>query len=202
MKNRLALIRVKIILSARSVWWVLSRPKYAVLAVVVMILFFELTYWLFNLDVLTLILSSSNVSLAEKLNVLMSPIDAVKSTSGSFLVGMMLLLSVLQGVAISILVFYFKNQKQVDAKLVGGSTAVGVLAVIGLGCPACGTSLVTPIVALFVSSSAPAISEDITNVALPLAILVAIFGIYVLGIRIANIRATQSGNLITIVNKE
>lgn len=203
MNDQFALIKTKIGLSARTVFSIMKKPKYLGLAFLVMIMFFELTYWLFNLNILTKILTSGNITLLEKGEVLLSPIEAIGTTNGSFQVIMMLVLSALQGIMIAALTYVIRNQKTVDAKLIGGSTIAGLLAVIGLGCPSCGTSLITPIVAIFISGSATSVSESITNIALPVAILVALFGLYVIGLRAANVRATtEQVGTVNIIRQE
>lgn len=203
MNDQFALIKTKIGLSARTVFSIMKKPKYLGLVSLVMIMFFELTYWLFNLNILTKILTSGNITLLEKGEVLLSPIEAIGTTNGSFQVIMMLVLSALQGIMIAALTYVIRNQKTVDAKLIGGSTIAGLLAVIGLGCPSCGTSLITPIVAIFISGSATSVSESITNIALPVAILVALFGLYVIGLRAANVRATtEQVGTVNIIRQE
>jgi hypothetical protein len=172
----------------------LSRWRYAVLATLVAILFFEFIFWMFNMPVLTIILTSGNLSIIDKLNVLASPIKSINSISGTFVVVMMLILAVVQGISIAELTYTIRHQKKIDSKLIGGSSLVGLLAIIGLGCPACGTSLLTPIVALFVSSSAVAVSEKITAIALPLAIIIGIYGLYVIGLKAASARAHHMQN--------
>ena len=68
---------------------------------------------------------------------------------------------------------------------------VGILALVGLGCPACGTSLVTPIVAMVASGSAVAVAESITRIALPVALVAGVAGLYYAGLQAANVRALR-----------
>lgn len=193
MQTKLRFFWVKLKLSARTLGWLLLQWRYSLLALVVALLFFELMYWLFNLNVLGIILGSGNVSLGEKLAVLMSPFHSVAQASGTYLFVLMLLVSFVQGVAIAALTYIFRHQKKVDPNLVGGSSLVSLLAVLGLGCPACGTSLLTPIVAIFVSGSAVAVSEKIMQVLLPFALLVGLYGLYVVGLKAAGARVAANG---------
>lgn len=196
MKEKLSFFGIKLKLSAKTVGWVLSRWRYALLALVTAFLFFELIYWMFSLEVLFTILSSSGVSIVEKINVLLSPLGSIaaRASSGTYVASLMVILSLLQGVNIAVLAFTMRHQQKTDPSLLGGSTFVGLLALIGLGCPACGTSLITPVVALFVSTSAVAISEKIMLVVLPLAIIVGLYGIYVLGLRASSAKASLNMN--------
>lgn len=189
MKQRLSFLWLKIRLSARTILWVFTKWRYAVLALVVAFLFFELIYWLFNLSVLGVVLGSVKLSIFDKLEFLIDPILSLGSIMGAGTASMMLLLSLVQGMNIALLTYIIRNQPKVEAKAIGGSAFIGVLAVIGIGCPACGTSLIAPVVALFVSGSAVAVSETITRIALPIALAAGFYGLYALGIQAANVKA-------------
>ena len=186
-----SLVGLKIKLSVSSFTKLLQNYKYSVFALTVAVVFFEFMYWAFNFDVFRVIMLSSNVSFTEKINVLLSPIEAIGAASGIHVVTMMIVLSVLQGINIAALTYIIRHQQKVDSKLLGGGSFVGILALIGLGCPACGTSLLTPLIAVFVSGSAVAIAEQITLIALPFAIAMSLYGMYVLGQRLATVRAQQ-----------
>ncbi len=193
MRHMLSFTLIKLRLSAKNLGWLLSRWQYSVLASIVALLFFELMYWLFNLSVLGIILGSGNVTLAEKVAVLASPFHAIAAASGTSMLILMLLVSLVQGISIAALAYVFRHQKTIDPSLVGGSSVVGLLAVLGLGCPACGTSLLTPIVAIFVSGSAVAVSERIMLVLLPFALIIGLYGLYVVGLKVANARVAANG---------
>lgn len=183
---------VKLRLSIKTLAWLLAKWRYALLALTIAFLFFELMYWLFNMNVLGTILWSGNVSFADKLSVLLSSFRSVAAASGVLLFTLMLLVSLAQGVTIASLTYIFRHQNKIDPSLLGGSSVVSLLALLGLGCPACGTSLLTPLVAIFVSGSAVAVSEKIMNVILPFALLMGIYGLYVVGLKLANVRVTTN----------
>lgn len=192
MKDQIALTRTKVGLSIKNTLWLMSNWKYASLAFIVAFIFFELIYWLFNLSIISTILTSTNVPFYDKIKTLLSPVESIQQASGSVLLVMMLALAVLQGVIIASLVYIVRRQKKIDDKLASGSSLVAVLAVVGLGCPACGTSLITPIVALFVSGSATAVSEKIAIFVTPFALAIAMYGVYMVGLRISNVRMIQN----------
>lgn len=194
MRERASFFWVKLQLSLKTIGWVMSQWRYAALALAIAVLFFELMYWLFNLSFLGIILASGNVTFLEKLNVLASPVQSIASVSGVHTLILMLLLSLLQGISIAMLTYIIRHQRKLDANLVGGSSLVGLLAIIGIGCPACGTSLLTPIVALFVSGSAVAVSERIIIFLLPFALAVGLYGLYAVGLKAANIRTKVHGS--------
>jgi hypothetical protein len=190
MKDKIQLFIIKIALSFKTILWVLSQWKYLALSIVIAVIFFEIIYWLFNLNILWIVLSSDSLNIGDKLSFLISPFQSIGNSSGYFSLGLMILLSLTQGISLSVLTFTMRHQQKVDSKLLGESSIIGLLAVIGLGCPACGTSLITPVVAIFVSSSAVAISEQITAFALPIALIVGVYGLYVLGMKTANVKAS------------
>lgn len=192
MQQRWNLFRLKFLLSLRTLGWLFRRWQYALLAVLFAVLFFELVYWLFNLGLLGSLLGSRNLTIGDKFRLLASPFTAVKDASGTGLFIMMAVISIVQGLSLSALIYAIKHQSKVDSELLGGGVIVGLLAVIGLGCPACGTSLLLPIVTTFASGSAVAISEKITLISMPIAIIVGLYGLYVLGLRISTIRAQNN----------
>ena len=190
MKSRLRLFRVKLTLSLKTLWWLFLQWRYLALSMLAAVAFFELIYWMFNLAVLQTIMTSPGLSVLEKLSVLVSPLSALKEASGALTLILMVLLALLQGLNIAALTYTMRHQQKVDAQILSGSTFTGLLAAIGLGCPSCGTSLLTPVIALFVSTgSATQISEQLTLWMLPLAIIISLYGLYVLGLRAATARA-------------
>lgn len=188
MKFNLGLIRTKLILSLRSAWSVLVQPRYAALAVVFGFVFFEIVYWAFNLSILRVVLGSG-LGVGEKTVFMLSPFKDIFTTTGGLVGTLMILVAVVQGINLSMLVYTVKHQKKLNAGVIGGGSIAGLLAVVGLGCSACGTSLLVPIVTIFASTSAVAISEKITVIAPLLAVIVGLVGVYYLGIQVANVKA-------------
>jgi len=189
MRDKFALFIVKAKLSFRSITWLMARWRYAILAAFSAILFFELIFWLFNLPVLSFVMLSDSLTIIEKIKVLISPLSTISDSNGTIVLLMMLTLAIIQGIIISALVYTIRHQQKVDGKLIGESSAIGILAIIGLGCPSCGTSLLTPIIALFASGSATAVSEQLTIFAMPIAILIGIYGLYSIGLKVSSAKA-------------
>ena len=191
-KTKLQFIKLKASVAAKTHWWLLRQWRYGTLALGAGFVFFELIYWLFNTSVLRIVLSSAHLGLLEKLHFLVSPLWSLASTNGAYTAVLMLAVSTVQGQSVAALVYTVRHQQKFDPAAIGGGSVAGFLAVIGLGCPACGTSLVTPIVAIFVSGSTVAVSESITRIALPLALLVGVYGLYAIGLKAASGRATSA----------
>ncbi len=189
MHPKLSFFKLKVKLSAKIVWWVLRQWRYTLLAIVVAFLFFELIYWLFNFNTFTIVVGSGNLNLVEKTRFIFDSLFSLGSTNGTYTATLMLLVSTLQGINIAVLTYTIRHQQKLDTAILGGGSFVSLLAIIGLGCPSCGTSLATPIVAIFVSGSTVAISESITRISLPIALAVGIYGLYSIGLKAATARA-------------
>ncbi len=188
-RAKLRLFHMKLKVSTRTLAWLSRRPKYLAFALGVSLLFFEFVYWMFNLPMLWTLLTSLRLSLMDKLALFTGPFTYVQNQNGLVTFSLMLSLALIQGLSIATVVYAIRHQPKTDSKLLGGSAVVGFLALVGLGCPACGTSLITPIVAIFVSGSTVAVSEQITAIALPAALLIGLYGLYVVGLRASTVKA-------------
>ena len=189
LKLRLALLWAKLKLSCATILWLFRQWRYILIAVIAALAFFELIYWLFNYDLISLLFFNPAIDISTKISVFLSPLTTMSNANGTLATIEMWLIALIQGINIALLTYVIRHQRKVSAGALGGSSFVGLLAIIGLGCPSCGTSLITPVVALFASSSAAIVSESINVVVLPLAIMIGLYGIYVLGIQVANVRA-------------
>jgi len=179
----------KLKVSANALVWLFSHLRYTVAAVLAALFFFELVYWMLKLPVFWTLMTSPHLSLADKLHQFVGPFTYLTAQNGYFIASPMVLLAVIQGVSLTAVVYAVRHQPKLDESLLGESAVISFIALIGLGCPACGTSLITPIVALFVSGSAVAVSQVIARILLPLAVLIGLYGLYVVGLRVASIRA-------------
>ena len=84
-------------------------------------------------------------------------------------------LALLQGTLIGLIVFVYKKNKE---KAEGAAESVGIvagLAILGSGCPTCGTTLLAPLIGTIFSGSSFAVAGLLSGVITFLAVLVAIF---------------------------
>ncbi len=190
-KVRLALVKAKLKLSSKTTVWIFRQWRYSGLAVIAAIGFFELIYWLFNYQLISLLFFSPAIDIGTKINVFLSPLTSASNANGMIATVEMWLVALVQGINIALLTYVVRHQRKVSAGALGGSSFVGILALIGLGCPSCGTSLITPVVTIFASGSAAVVSESINAIVLPLAIMIGLYGMYSLGIQAANARAAS-----------
>lgn len=85
------------------------------------------------------------------------------------------LISILQGVLIGLVFFVYKKNKK---KAEGSAETAGIvagLAVLGSGCPTCGTTLLAPVIGTLFSGSSFAVAGAVSGILTFLAYLVAIF---------------------------
>ncbi len=135
------------------------------------------------------LMTSQHLSISDKLQQLIGPFSYTYTQNGFAITAIMLLLALAQGLSLAAVIYVLRHQPKLDEALLGEGVLVSFIALIGLGCPACGTSLITPIVAMFVSGSATAVSQVIARIILPIALLIGLYGLYTIGLRVATIRA-------------
>lgn len=88
--------------------------------------------------------------------------------------------ALLQGVLIGLIVLVWKKKKEINSESLQGAGIAAGLAVLGTGCPTCGTALLTPVIgAIFAGGSA--LASTISGVVTILAIIVAILSLKKVG---------------------
>lgn len=70
-------------------------------------------------------------------------------------------------------------------KDLGGTGIAGVLSVLGLGCAACGTSLVTPILTFLFATSSVAVAEEVGLYSAVLALVASLVTVYLAGLKLS-----------------
>lgn len=88
--------------------------------------------------------------------------------------------SLLQGVLIALLVFVWKKRKNNTDNLQRTGIVAG-LAVLGSGCPTCGTTLLGPLVGAVIGSGGVALAGTLSGIFTALAIILALFALKKLG---------------------
>ena len=155
------------LLSLTGLKRLIRQPRYVVLSFAVAFLFSIVIYGLIHINFYGSLLLSS-LPIVDKLALIGQLIAALArdafTTSASFLI---ILISLLQGVAIAAIVFDAKhnraNNKQLASRQTATSGIAALAAALGLGCVPCGTSLILPIVTLFFSGAAATTAAHIAN---------------------------------------
>lgn len=168
-------------LAAKGVFLALKSPQYLLLAIVISVVFAQFIFWMLNLNLLQYILSTPNLTITQKLAFLLQTTLTFVGSANTLQGFLLLAISIVQGAALSLLVFNFNRSKQIDRKSLSGSSIASFGAIIGLGCAACGTSLITPIVAIFFAGSAYAVADKVGLYASVIALFLGLYALYRIG---------------------
>lgn len=165
------------------------RPAYLFLAVAVSIVFYEFIFWFLNLGLLQYLLTSPFLTFGDKLEMLIGSYSNIFTYPLSPLALTLFAVSIFQGVAVAALVYSIRKERAMQRgflKELGGTGVAGALSVLGLGCAACGTSLVTPILTFFFATSSVAVAEEVGLYSAVLALVVSSITVYLTGLKLAS----------------
>lgn len=165
------------------------KPAYLLLATVVSIIFYEFIFWFLNLGLLQYLLTSPHLTFGDKFQMLIGSYSGIFTLPLSPLAITLFAVSVFQGVAVAALVYSIRKERAMQRgflKELGGTGVAGVLSVLGLGCAACGTSLVTPILTFFFATSSVAVAEQVGYYSALLALIVSLITVYLAGFKLSS----------------
>lgn len=130
---------------------VFKRPLYVLLATMIASCVFAFAVLLPNFELITTVFSSSTVTFYEKNLLLLSLLGSIETNFTALSASTVIAVAVLFGTQISLLVYYVRRVKT-KAKINGtGASGLGglVSGLFGIGCAACGTFVLTSVLALF-----------------------------------------------------
>ncbi len=197
MIQRLQLLKTKAQLSLKANSNVLKSPKYLLFAAIVALLFIQLLYWLLNASLFWYFFTARSLNIIEKMDIFSSIIVSYLSSLPLWQAFAVVALAITQGVVISVLLFTVRNNQSVDKKAVGGTGIASIIAMLSVGCVSCGTSIVAPIIGLFVSGATASLSEAINKIAIVVGLIIALYALYAVGLTAANIQAKQKSTSTT-----
>jgi hypothetical protein len=192
---QIALFKAKLTVAAKSTIFVLKNWRYSLLASVLAFLFLLLIYWLLNIDLLWFLMSSDQLSFADKIALLVKSAFSYVSSLGALQRIATLLLVIGQGVVIAMLVFVVRTQNTLDSKALGGGVIASIIAVFSVGCVSCGTSIVAPVVGLFFSGASVAVSDSIHKAAIYVSLIIVLYSLYAVGVSASTYVARQKDAL-------
>jgi len=133
---------------------VFKDKRYLLLSAIVTVFIFVLSTWLANLKLVITILFSSAGNIAEKMGILLNLIGSIRTNFTVFSGSYTIILAILFGLNISLVTYYIKRQKTF-IKRNGMATSAGglVSGMLGIGCAACGTVALGPLLSLFGASA-------------------------------------------------
>ena len=127
---------------------VFGDPKYAALALVVAVLVFVFATWLPNLSLVWQIGTSSSVTLPDKIEILAGLVGSIVTNFTLFSALSLVTVSSLFGANVTLIAYGVARRRQLGRS--GAATSVGGLAagIAGVGCAACGTYLLAPMLSV------------------------------------------------------
>lgn len=128
---------------------VFSNIRYLVIAGIVAFAVFVLSAWLPNLGLVWQIATSSTASVADKFSILTGLLGSIQTNFTAFTASYTIAIALLFGINAAMVVYYFKQRKQFF-KQGGTATSFGglVSGMFGIGCAACGTLVLGPLLSL------------------------------------------------------
>lgn len=165
------------------------KPAYFFLAAGVSIVFYELIFWFLNLGLLQYLLTSQFLTIGDKFNMLIGSYSGIFTVPLSPLALTLFAVSIFQGVAVAALAYSIGKERSMRQGILrdfGGTGIAGALSVLGLGCAACGTSLVTPILTFFFATSSVAVAEEVGLYSAVLALVVSLITVYLTGLKLSS----------------
>lgn len=125
-------------LIGKSLKEVFKKPSYLILALVVALIIFLISIWLPSRDLIKLVLTSEQFDFSLRIKMLVSSLSLIKTNFTFTSRILVITLSLLGGLNLSMLVFYFK--KRVVLQSAAGVSLLGILSgFLGISCAACGS---------------------------------------------------------------
>ena len=139
---------------AQALKQVFADSKYILVAVAAALAVFIFATWLPNLGLVWQIIVSSSVSLPDKVQVLVALVGSIGTNFTVFSALATVAIAVLFGINLAMMMFFLRLRRQFIGQG-GGATSLGGLAsgIFGIGCAACGTFVLGPVLS-FAGASA------------------------------------------------
>jgi len=132
---------------------VFSKIRYVILTIIVAAFVFTFAVWLPNLKLISEVVFNSSASVIAKINFLLSLFGSIQTNFSPVSATYTIVIAVLFGINIALLAYYIRS---IRSKIPSSGAALSlgglVSGAFGIGCAACGTFILTPILALFGAS--------------------------------------------------
>ncbi len=129
---------------------VFSKPRYLLIASSVSLAIFTFAVWLPNWHLIVILLSSPAIEFVDAVNVMLSLFLSISTNFTLFSATYTIVIAVLFGLNIALLSYYIKTRKSDFNARSGVYSAGGLMAgVFGIGCAACGTFILSSVLAIF-----------------------------------------------------
>lgn len=128
---------------------VFSRPAYATLAIAIAVSVFSFAVWLPNWRLIFTVIASPSVSFTEAVGVIFGLYLSIGTNFTIVSASYTIVIAILFGINVALLIYYVSVRKGTFQGK-GGAFGVGGLisGIFGIGCAACGTFILTAVLAL------------------------------------------------------
>jgi hypothetical protein len=131
---------------------VFRKPQYALMAVIIALVLFTLALWLPNLQLISIVFMSDTASVYEKMRFIFSLYGAIGTNFTLVSATYTTIIAGFFGINIALLVYYIRKVRS-GIRGISSTGAVGIGGLVsgmfGIGCAACGTFLLAPVLSLF-----------------------------------------------------
>jgi len=128
---------------------VFSAKRYLAFGIIIAFIVFALAVWLPNFKLVFQILTSSTASIADKFGILVGLFGSIKTNFTFISATYTIAIAVLFGINVAMIAYYMRRNKQLAGSK---GVAVGFSGLVsgffGIGCAACGTFILGPLLAL------------------------------------------------------
>lgn len=163
------------------------KPLYLLGSLSIGIVLYILLFWINNIGLLGHILSTFSIPVAVKIQLIAGTFTSIGAQGGSWILALVFIMSMLQGFTISALSFVIRRQHSLNkaAGAAGQTGIAGLFAAAGLGCSACGTSILTPLLSTLGATASHSLSLMLGNLAIVASLIITIVALYVVGKRLS-----------------
>ena len=132
---------------------VFQKPIYVLFALTISFLVFAFAVWLPNIPLIISVMGHSGISLSQKFNFPISLLSSITTNFTLLSASYTIALAVLFGINLAMIVYYLKR-RVAEIKQSGITTGFfGIMSgILGIGCAACGSVILTSILTLFGAS--------------------------------------------------
>ncbi len=134
----------------KSLQKVFKNPVYILLALTTSAVVFAFAVWLPNISLIVKIMGHPGIPLKQKIDFPISLLGGIATNFTPLSASYTILIAILFGINLAMVVYFLKHRIK---KARNGGTATGLLGtisgVLGIGCAACGTFLLTSILSMF-----------------------------------------------------
>jgi len=132
----------------QSLRQVFSDYRYSIVAIAAALLAFSLSVWLRNVSLIVATFTSSLFSLSDRVLLLLRLLGSIVTTNTALTAILTIGMSLLFGVNMALLAYYFVQRRKLPAAKESATTIGGLIAaVFGIGCSACGTLVLSAMLA-------------------------------------------------------